>query len=198
MSAVHAVDRRAAHGRRWVVLAVLLLISVWGASSILQAQAGIYRWRDAKGVVHYDQSLPEAAVSRGYEVLGSNGEVTRRVPPPLTPAEQAAAKLKAEAAGREEAREEARERHDRMLLQTFDSVGDIKHMLDERLRALGVQIQLAHDRVRQLGQGAAVSERAAAQAALEDLLRRRSDIRQEFRADIERFRQLKKDGASGP
>ncbi|OBS08298.1 DUF4124 domain-containing protein [Acidihalobacter prosperus] len=191
MSVRPAVDHGFVRRRRLILLVTLLALVVWQAFSVLSAQAAIYRWRDAKGTVHYDQSLPDAAVARGYEVLDAGGEVIRRVPPPPTAEQRAHDEAEARAAAQAEAKEEARERHDQMLLQTFSSVGDIRHMRDERLRALDVQIQLARDRVAQQAGGDAAA-RAAARSTLQDLLHQREQIKLEFEADVRRFRQLKR------
>lgn len=171
-----------------MLLGLSLLTVTLAFSSV--AQAAIYRWRDANGMVHYDQSLPDAAVSRGYEVINDAGEVVRRVPPPPTAAQRAQEKAEAAKAAQTMAKKEARERRDRILLDTFSSVGDIKHMRDERIDALDVQIELARDRVKQL-KGSGAAARASAEASLQDLLRQREQTRLEFEADIKRFRELK-------
>lgn len=182
--------------RRSTLLAYVLLLLLAGDFAVGQVALGaIYRWRDANGMVHYDQSLPDAAISRGYEVINDAGEIVRRVPPPPTAAQRAQAEVEAQKAARTEAEAEARKRRDRILLDTFSSVDDIKHMRDERLDALDVQIELARDRVKQLADGDKAA-RASAEASLHELVRQRDQTRLEFEADIKRFRELK--GQAGP
>lgn len=156
------------------------------------AQANVYRWRDSQGAVHYDQSLPDKAIASGYEVLDDAGDVVKRVPPPSTASQRAEARRKAAVAERLATQKETQRRQDRMLLQTFDNVGEIKNMRDQRLKALGVQIELARDRIKQLSGGGSSPEQAAAQTDLTTLLKQRLYMRQEFAQDIQRFRELQK------
>jgi len=124
-----------------VTLCLLLLPAAASASSAEKT----FRWRDAQGQVHYSNLLPRDAVDRGYEVLNSSGDVIKRVPPPLTPAQRAAAEAAAKRVEKQATLRAEQARRDNMLLRTFNSVHDIERLRANRVGALDAQLRLMRD-----------------------------------------------------
>lgn len=77
---------------------IALFLLVFAAMSTLAAekQPDHYRWKDAQGVVHFDDVLTDAAIQAGYDTISGSGMKIRHVAPPRT-AEQQKADDKAEA-----------------------------------------------------------------------------------------------------
>ncbi len=105
-----------------VVLALALLLP--GA-----ALAAMYKWVDDKGVVHYSDQVPPAAVNKGNVELSPQGIPIRKVAPAMTP-EQRSAHEAEQARQNESAKGPTREqiesaRHDRALLQSYTTAGEI-------------------------------------------------------------------------
>ncbi|WP_455384986.1 DUF4124 domain-containing protein [Acidihalobacter prosperus] len=199
--------------------ATLCLLLATAAASA--AESSTFRWRDAQGQVHYSNLLPPQAVDRGYEVLNSSGDVVKRVPPPLTPAQRAAAEAEAKrleklAAGRAE-----QQRRDNMLLRTFNSVHDIERLRDDRVSALEAQLRLVREHQQRLEKHLAGlqareaklvaakrdvpadlrqeiagvrSELADARNTRKTLETERADTLRRFKDDIARFKQLQAEG----
>lgn len=190
---ISILGRRTCH--RWLIIGAAMVVMLIVA--LPKVRGDVYRWRDAKGVVHYDQSLPDVAIANGYEVLNNSGEILHQVPPPPTPSQLAVEKAKAASVARQSAREKAQERYDRMLLRTFDDVSDIKRMRNERLKAIGIQIGLVQDHLQQLTEDGNNSNRSETKTELQTLLRQRRRIQLQFEEAIKRFKELDKtNGAS--
>ena len=85
------------------VSAILLVIVACAVSVCAFAQGtgaehNRYKWKDGQGNLHYDDSLPEAALQFGYDIVNRNGMLVKHVDRVRTPEEQkadreAAAKL---------------------------------------------------------------------------------------------------------
>jgi hypothetical protein len=199
--------------------ATVCLLSLTAASVF--AAESTFRWRDAQGQVHYSNLLPPEAVDRGYEVFNSNGDIIKRVSPPLTPAQRAAAAAEAKRLEKQAADRAAQQRHDNMLLRTFNTVQDIEHLRDNRLSALEGQLRLVREHQQMLQarlsglqarEAKLVSAKRAVPAGLRQeiestsaeladarktrqaLEAERVDTVRRFKADIERFKQLQADG----
>lgn len=204
-----------------VLLGSVTVCSLLLSVASVGATQNTFRWRDAQGQVHYSNLLPPQAVDRGYEVLNASGEIVKRVPPPLTPAQRAAAEAEAKRLEKQAAGRAAQARHDNMLLRTFNSVHDIEQLRDNRVSALtaqlrlvvehqqGVEKQLADLLAREKKIVAAKrdvpadlrreientrSELADARKTRKALETERAATVQRFKADIARFRQLQAEG----
>lgn len=200
------------------VTVYLLLLATASASA---AGSSTFRWRDAQGQVHYSNLLPPQAVDRGYEVLNSGGDIVKRVPPPLTPAQRAAAEAEAKRLEKQAAGRAAQERRDNMLLRTFNSVHDIERLRDDRVSALESQLRLVREHQQRAGKHLARlqareakivaakrdvpanlrreiasvrSELADARKTRKILEAERADTLRRFKDDIARFKQLQAAG----
>lgn len=121
--------------------------------------ATIYRYTDENGKTIMTNTLPPEATQSGYEIIGDDGSVIERVPPPKTPAElkqeakekEKAKALEAEKAAEiEEAKQQAKE--DNILLKSFSSQADIARSRDEKLEALSVVEDIANKNIKNLAE----------------------------------------------
>ncbi|MHB8447392.1 MAG: DUF4124 domain-containing protein [Rudaea sp.] len=100
-----------------------------------------YRWKDAQGVVHFDDVLSDAAIHAGYDVVGGSGMLIRRVAPPMTNAElkadeKARAKKKAaDKAAAEQARDDAQ------MLAAYPTEQDLSEAHNAQLAMIDQYIQ---------------------------------------------------------
>lgn len=195
-------------------LIVTLFTLIAGSDVLAQT---VYRWVDDQGEVHYGHAVPPEHAARGYERLGPDGVVRERVEPAMTP-EQIAERR--EYMRRERERASAardQESRDRLLLATYRSNEDLMASLERRLLSINSQrasirtaIRLVDHRFENLVSRAAEHTRYADEVpdTLEssvaetrtELIRLRRDLaeldhreertREEFRADLDRFREL--------
>ena len=112
-------------------------------SSVSVAGQNRYKWRDADGTPHYSDSLPAEAAKLGYEVVGPNGLVVRRVERAKTAEELAAAKRAADKAQAERNEADARTRADQQLLAGYPTEADLQHTQQQKLELLEQQITSA-------------------------------------------------------
>ena len=72
----------------------LIVTCVLGIATIQVQAAGKnpdhYRWKDAQGVVHFDDVLSDAAIQAGYDIVSSSGMKIRHVAAPRTAEQQKA------------------------------------------------------------------------------------------------------------
>lgn len=156
-------------------LGVGLLISV-----AAQAQQQLYRYVDDKGVTVLDSRVPPEFVSRGYEVLDSNGRVRQ-----VVPAAPTAEELKANRAAR--AAQERQRQSDTTLLRLYSSQADLDRAHARQLSQIDAQIEsakgditsLQHQRD-MLQERAAVQERAG-RAVDQQILQALDDVEEENR-----------------
>ncbi|MEO5560820.1 MAG: DUF4124 domain-containing protein [Dokdonella sp.] len=122
-----------------------------------------YKWRDAAGNLQYSDSLPAEAAKYGYEVVGPQGIVIKRVERAKTAAELAAAKVSAATAQVQQNKIAADERADEQLISGYPEESDLKRTQQQKLEMLDQQIVAAQ-----------ISLRSQEQA-LADLLGRAAD-----------------------
>src|SRR5271167_3063622 len=99
------------------IAAVALATGVWGA--------GMYKWVDDQGVVHYSDKAPADVPSKGETVLDKQGRQVQKIDPPLTPAQL---KAKADEDERQRALAKAKDdqaRKDKALTQSYTSENEI-------------------------------------------------------------------------
>jgi hypothetical protein len=102
-------------------LAVLGLVCGAGTA----AGAGVYKWVDDQGVVHYTDRIPAESVSKGATVLDKQGRSVKTIEPAPTAEQRKAIEVEAERQ-RELAKVDAeRARRDRALTQSFSSEAEI-------------------------------------------------------------------------
>lgn len=102
----------------------------------------LYKWTDRDGVVHYGDKIPPEYADLDRNVLNEHGVAVAFEEGAITDEERlvAAAREAQEAADRQARLEIAR--RDRMLLETYLTVGDIEDLRDRRLELLESQIKV--------------------------------------------------------
>ena len=201
---------------RTVFSALLSCSLLYGSMAV----AGMYRWVDDEGEVHYGNSVPPEFAKKERKELNQRGRTVKVYDAAKTPEEIAeAARLESIRLERERvAVEEARKDH--VLLATYSSEDDMLKTRDGKLAALEGLIQLTQRRIismntrmKQLTEDAADYERGG--RAVPDVLTRQIEniriqtteneafilVKQQeqdeinglFQKDIARFRELKDD-----
>lgn len=132
-----------------LAVAVLLLVLAGGE---LLAQETIYRYVNEAGVTVIDRTIPPELVSRGYEILNSDGTVREVVPRAPTAEEVAERRIELEREKAERAEQERLRVWDESLLLRYSSLEDIEAARDRELRDLEVRISILRGNVRTLKQ----------------------------------------------
>lgn len=109
--------------RRLIATAVF---AVLGAALVapLHAQNGQhphyrYKWVDKSGLPHFSDSLTDAAIRNGYDVVNNQGMVVQHVPRPLTRAERKAAQARQQAATEAAHKRAQQQADDRQMLAAY-------------------------------------------------------------------------------
>ena len=121
--------------------AILLVVAAIVLPSIGSAQK-TYKWTDEHGNVHYGDKVPPEYAARDRTLLNNQGVQVGSEEGEITPEEAAAKKAREDAAEADRKAKEEIARHDRMLLETYISVGDIEDLRNRRLELLESQIKL--------------------------------------------------------
>lgn len=89
------------------------------------AAAGVYKWVDDQGVVHYTDRIPPESVGKGATVLDKQGRSVKTIDPAPTAEQRKAIEVEAERR-RETAKADAEQaRRDRALTQSFTTEAEI-------------------------------------------------------------------------
>lgn len=190
------------------------------ASSLLAsaAEAGLYRWVDENGNVHYTDIIPPSQITKGHTELTEQGVRIKTVPPAKTSEEIQAEKELERLRVQQEQIIEQQKSADRVLLQTFRSEDDIKMARDGKLSSIEVMIQVTKANIRRqqewlsglrteaanlervgkpipkkLSDSISSSERSIREAyrIIVDREEQKKTIRDRFERDLDRFRQLR-------
>ena len=184
------------------------------------AGAGMYKWVDDQGEVHYGNSVPAEYADKERRELNQRGRTVKIYDAARTPEEVAEA-VRLEAIRQEQEKQVAEmARHDHVLLATYSSEDDMLKTRDGKLSAVEGLIQLTQRRIismnmriKQLTEDAADYERGG--RPVPDFLTRQieniraqttenqsfilikqqeqDEINTQFRKDIARFRELQDD-----
>lgn len=116
----------------------------WIALGVLPAAAaGVYKWTDDQGVIHYSDQMPADAANKGSVVLDKQGRQVKKIDAALTPAQ-----VKAKAAEDEHQRlmaktQEDKTRRDTALTHSYTSEEEIDFARNRSLQAIESQIKAA-------------------------------------------------------
>ncbi|MEN8176295.1 MAG: DUF4124 domain-containing protein [Pseudomonadota bacterium] len=197
----------------------LLLLGLVLALSVPLAHAGkLYRWVDNQGNVHYADKIPPEEVRKEHTEFSPRGTRKGEVPRAKTREELEAEKAQdPQKVTAEEAAARQKELDDQ-LLATFENEDEVVMIRDGKIAALDIQIGVTHRQVRHLQEefagligaekpreGAEPAAVAARRKRLRDniveryghalsLHRRKQDIRREYEAKQNRYRELKRLG----
>lgn len=181
-----------------------------------------YRWVDEDGVVHYGDRIPPEYAQQAVDEISDQGIRKSAREAPKT--EEELVELEQERALEAKAARaaEAQARRDRMLINSYVSVGDIEEARERRITALESQVRLSRSAIERLEsqlaelRKTADQHEAAGRELPEELAENMSSIdsqleatrtfvearereieeyESQFAADIERFRELRGGGS---
>lgn len=129
----------------------LLAALVAGLTLSFPAMATLYKWVDNNGTTHYGETIPPEYADKDHQVLNNEGRVIRSEEV-MTPERRRAKNLE-DAKKREEAEAALeRERHDKTLINIYNSVDEIDlarirnvQQIDARINAVNASIKAAND-----------------------------------------------------
>ncbi|MET0984689.1 MAG: DUF4124 domain-containing protein [Steroidobacteraceae bacterium] len=131
-----------------ILMATLAIsVPVGAAQKPSGDKEAFYRCRDAKGQVHYGDSMPPECHDMDTDVLNQRGMVVREIE---------GARTRQARIGRESAEKSTREQRqaeaqrDRMLIDTYLSVADIERLRDQRLELLEAQFKVTQQSIANL------------------------------------------------
>ena len=181
--------------------------------------ASIKCWTNNEGVRECGTTIPPEFAQQGHEEINRQGRVVNEQDRAKTEEELDAAKKQAAIDQEKQQATEERARKDKILLDVYTKVEDIEKVRDDNIRAIQARITLAKSRIDKTQidldnriKSAAEAERGgkipneALLKDIEDLKQRNKNnedfiaerekdienIRAEYAADIERFKELKK------
>jgi hypothetical protein len=115
------------------------------ASADRATAAGMYKWTDDKGIVHYSDQMPAEAVNKGTVVFDKQGRPIKKIEAAPT-AEQVKAKEAEDDRQRALARvRDEQTRKDMALLQSYTSEDEIDFARNRAISAVSDQIKSAED-----------------------------------------------------
>jgi hypothetical protein len=205
---------------------LILLLGLGLLSTIPFSQAArLYKWQDETGKWHYGDQVPPEYANKERKVLNEQGVQVDTLERAKTPEEIAEEQRLAEQKRLEEQRKAEEVAHDHMLLATFTTEDDMILARDGKIAAIDSNIRVTNGRIENIEQSlnkytgeAANLERAgkpvpdslhnkilAARAQIQRYLdyiagkrKEQAAIRQQFAADIRRFRELKQAQQQSP
>lgn len=121
---------------------IALAILVVCIFSTVFLQAGLYRWVDEKGVVHFGDRIPAKYAKIEREIYSSQGVVIKVLPAEKTKEQLVAEELQRQLTIEQERLGKLADLRDTTLLSSYNDVSDIERARDERLAQISNQIQL--------------------------------------------------------
>ncbi|MGB5519415.1 MAG: DUF4124 domain-containing protein [Gammaproteobacteria bacterium] len=121
---------------------VLFIVATWYVAG---SHAGMYRWVDEYGDVHYGDKVPAQYLKKEHEELNEQGTLVKKHDRAMT-AEEKAEKKRLDAE-RERLENEKRQQalRDRVLTDTYTTERDLIAARDARLEAIDSQLRLSKD-----------------------------------------------------
>lgn len=195
-------------------LVCLLFAAVIASTAMAQT---VYRWVDESGEVHYGHAVPPEHAHRGYDRLRRDGTVRERVEPAMSPEERAERAERLAREAEQEAEQRSQESRDRMLLAAYRSDQDIIDTMEAQVAGVNTrraEVQSDLNRVAQrfenlIGQAAEETREgrvvpdqlrtniqqtrdrmAELRSKLDKLDDEEESLRNQYAAELERFREL--------
>jgi hypothetical protein len=136
-----------------------LLILIMSAIFTVSAQAGLYRWVDEYGVVHYGDKVPPKYLKQEHQELNEQGTTVKKHDRAMT-AEEKAEKKRLEAERmRIENEKRAQALRDRVLTDTYTTERDLVAAKNARLDAIDSQLQLSRELIKNTNEKVKKTER---------------------------------------
>ena len=132
--------------RNAIATCVFALLGVCLAVGALRAvAAGMYKWTDDKGVVHYSDQMPPEAVNKGTVVMDKQGRPVKKIEAAPTPEQQKAKELEDERQKAIARLRDEQTRKDQALLQSYTSEDEIEFARSRAISAVSIQIKSAEN-----------------------------------------------------
>lgn len=122
-----------------------LLIIMMSALITANLQAGLYRWVDENGTVHYGDKVPAKYLKQEHDELNEHGTTVKKHDRAMTAEERAEKKRLEAERKRIENEKRAQALRDRVLTDTYTTERDLIAARDARLDAIDSQLQLSKD-----------------------------------------------------
>ena len=133
---------------RWSAAACF---AAWLALGALPAAAaGVYKWTDDQGIVHYSDQMPADAVNKGGVVIDKQGRQIKKIDPTLTPAQVKAKEAEDERQRLIAKAQEEKSRRDIALMHSYTSEEEIDFARSRALLAVESQLKAAETYVADL------------------------------------------------
>lgn len=140
-----------------------LLVLVASALLAGNVQAGLYRWVDENGNVHYGDKVPARYLKQEHDELNEYGTTVKKHDRAMT-AEERAEKQRQEAERKRlENEKRAQALRDRVLTDTYTTERDLIAARDARLDAIDSQLQLSRDIIQSSKEKVAKTEKVIEQ-----------------------------------
>jgi uncharacterized protein YPO0396 len=122
-----------------------------GLTLSFPAMATLYKWVDNSGTTHYGETIPPEYADKDHQVLNNEGRVIRSEEV-MTPERRHAKEIEDAKARDEAAAELQQERHDKTLINIYNSVDEIDlarnrnvQQIDARINAVNASVRAAND-----------------------------------------------------
>jgi hypothetical protein len=177
----------------------------------------MFKWVDKNGVTQYGSSIPPEYANQASEQLNSQGAVVKTQEAQKTPEQMATAAQAKQQADAQAQAQVAAKAHDKVLLDTYTSTADMERDRDSKLSAIDAQVNVLSGSVAGLEnslaeyQSRAMELTAKGKPVPADLQKnidnsqkqlvgnqqlllaqqqRKQQVADQFKADIERYKQL--------
>jgi hypothetical protein len=107
------------------------------------AAAGMYKWTDDQGIVHYSDQMPVDAINKGGVVIDKQGRQLKKIDPTLTPAQAKAKEAEDERQRLIAKVQEDKSRRDIALTHSYTSEEEIGFARSRALLAVESQLKSA-------------------------------------------------------
>ena len=126
--------------------ASIALVLLLGASGLAQAEKDTrhrYKWRDAQGNLHLEDSIPAADAKLGYDIVNGEGLTIRHVERQKTEEELAAVKAAAEKAAADKRAAEDQNSRDAQMLAAYPDEAELRKAQESQLTMVKQNIDTA-------------------------------------------------------
>ena len=186
----------------------------------------IKKCKDAAGKWHYGDSAAEECAQSKVTVISEKGFTRKVIAAPLTEAELKERELKKEELEKEQKNTEDQAKRDALLLSTYGVEDDINYVRDRKIAQIESSIRASEETLKSLRgalarmeaqdmDDATKGEKAATEQTAKNIeqtklqigkheavvaarKKEQEDIRNQYAADLARYRELKKGGLSKP
>ena len=126
--------------KKYKLTAIVMLVGSLLTTAFIQA--GLYRWVDENGVVHFGDRIPAKYAKIEREIYNSQGVVVNVLPAEKTKEQLVAEELQRQLSLEQERLNKLAALRDRTLLASYKDVEDIEQTRDEKLALTLSQIEL--------------------------------------------------------